>query len=61
MNFTKTKIMKNDFKIDFTCDADFILGYENKILTLRLHSLSKNRFIEVTTRLYDVLNETKTP
>ena len=45
----------------FISDAHIISDYENKILIVRLHSLSKNRFNEVVAKLCDILNETKTP
>ena len=45
----------------FTSDADIIPDYDNKTLTIRLHSLSNKRYNEVAEKLCDILNETKTP
>lgn len=45
----------------FTSDADIIPDYKNKTLTVRLHSLSNNRFNQVAKKLCEILNETQTP
>jgi hypothetical protein len=44
----------------FTSDADIIPDYKNNTLTIRLHSLSNNRFNKVANKLCETLNETKT-
>ena len=43
----------------FTSDADFIPDYQNKTLTVRLHSLSANRFNKIAENLCTLLNETE--
>lgn len=45
----------------FKSDADIIPDYKNKTLTVRLHSLSNNRFNVVAAKLCEILNQTKTP
>lgn len=45
----------------FKSDADIIPDYTKKILTVRLHSLSNNRFNQVAKKLCEILNETQTP
>lgn len=44
----------------FKSDADIIPDYKNKTLTIKLHSLSTNRFNQVATKLCDILNQTET-
>lgn len=44
----------------FTSDADFIPDYQNKTLTVKLHSLSANRFNKIAEKLCHLLNETQT-
>lgn len=44
----------------FTSDADFIPDYQNKTLTVKLHTLSANRFNKIAEHLCALLNETQT-
>lgn len=44
----------------FTSDADFIPDYQNKTLTVKLHSLSANRFNKIAEKICAILNETQT-
>jgi hypothetical protein len=41
-------------------NADMVPGYENKTLTMVLHSLSAPRFNEAAAKLTEVLNQTET-
>lgn len=45
----------------FKSDADIIPDYKNRTLTVRLHSLSNNRFNQVAAKICEILNHTKTP
>ncbi|MDP1623837.1 MAG: hypothetical protein Q8M08_16035, partial [Bacteroidales bacterium] len=44
----------------FTSDADMIPDYENKKLTIRLHSLSTPRANQTVKELCSLLNQTET-
>lgn len=44
----------------FNSDADMIPNYQDNTLTIRLHSLSNNRYNEVAQKLCTFLNETQT-
>jgi len=44
----------------FTSGADIISGYQNKTLTIKLHSLSTPRANEAVKKLCQLLNETET-
>jgi hypothetical protein len=44
----------------FTSDADMIPDYENRKLTIRLHSLSTPRANQAVIKLCDFLNQTET-
>jgi len=44
----------------FTSDADLIPDYKNKTLTVKLHSLSANRFNQIVNKICTLLNETQT-
>ncbi len=44
----------------FRSDADLIPDYQNKVLTVKLHSLSSNRFNQVAAKLCEIMNQTHT-
>jgi hypothetical protein len=44
----------------FQSDADLIPDYVNNVLTVRLHSMSTNRFNKVAAKLCEIMNQTQT-